>query len=102
MARALVASPAGELAHALSAELGRRGIASQVSECEGIALVGVWSVGLAVWCEWSDTGWRFRWGMDASGPGGRLRYTACPGSAVETAGRRIASLYEDRRRCGGE
>ncbi|WP_327583372.1 hypothetical protein OHA25_47240 [Nonomuraea sp. NBC_00507] len=89
-------SPAGRLARELAGHLGRRGISSQISECEGIALVGVWSVGLTVWCEWGPTGWRFRWSLSDTSAPGPWRYTSCPCSAMETAVGRIMRLYTER------
>ncbi|HEX4817581.1 MAG TPA: hypothetical protein VFV66_32970 [Nonomuraea sp.] len=89
-------SPAGRLARELAGELKRYGLEAQVSECEGIALVGIWSVGLAVWCEWASQGWQFRWSLDATRTSGRWRYTYCPCSAMETAVRRIVALCRER------
>lgn len=89
-------SPAGRLARELAAALRGRGIDSQISEAHGIALVGIWSVGLTVWCEQSRNAWRFRWCLnDASGTG-RWDYTVCPCAAMETAARRIEGLYQER------
>lgn len=93
-ARAGVDSPAATLARRLAEGLARYGIASQISECQGVALVGVWSVGLAVWCEWGPEGWRFRWSLKELGEGGR--YTSCPCSAMETAVARLARLHLER------
>ncbi|QFY06150.1 hypothetical protein GBF35_05190 [Nonomuraea phyllanthi] len=89
-----VVSPAGELARRLAADLERFGIESKISECEGIALIGIWSVRLAVWCEWGPQGWRFRWCLDDTCE--RWTYTACPCSAMETAVRRLVILYKER------
>jgi hypothetical protein len=91
-----VSCPAGRLARELREQLGRRGIDSQISECEGIALVGIWSVGLAVWCEWGPTGWRFRWCLNDTTQPGQWRYTWCPCSAMETAAQRVAGLCQER------
>ncbi|GAA2268565.1 hypothetical protein GCM10010149_06740 [Nonomuraea roseoviolacea subsp. roseoviolacea] len=89
-------SAAGRLARKLAAQLDDRGIDSQISECEGIALVGIWSVGLAVWCEWGPQGWRFRWCVNETTYRGTWRYTSCPASAVETATARIVRLHDER------
>ncbi|MEV4216741.1 hypothetical protein [Nonomuraea sp. NPDC049725] len=91
-------SPAGRLAWELAGHLARRGVGSRVSECEGIALVGIAAVGLNVWCEWSGQGWRFRWSLDAPTKPGWWRYTSCPASSVETAARRVSDLCRERYR----
>ncbi|MFC5816837.1 hypothetical protein [Nonomuraea harbinensis] len=91
------ASPAGRLARELADHLARRGVESRVSECEGIALVGLAVVGLNVWCEFGGAEWRFRWSLDAPTEPGRWRYTCCPASCMETAARRIAGLFQERR-----
>lgn len=96
MSAAEAVSPAGRLAWELAEHLARRGVTSRVSECEGIALVGLALVGLNVWCEWSGAEWRFRWSLDAPTEPGRWRYTSCPCSSVETAARRIAALFQKR------
>ncbi|GAA3209728.1 hypothetical protein [Nonomuraea helvata] len=95
-ARAGVDSPAGSLARALAEGLERHGIKSQISECEGIALVGIWAVGLAVWCEWGPYGWRFRWCLHQTSKQGTWNYTSCPCSAMETAVRRVAGFCQER------
>ncbi|MFI7642980.1 hypothetical protein [Nonomuraea sp. NPDC049400] len=96
-ARVELASPAGTLARALAADLGRHGITSQISECEGIAVVGIWAVRLAVWCEWAPGGWRFRWCQNDPPPvRGRWDYTLCPCSAMETAVHRLVRFYGER------
>lgn len=89
-------SPAGHLARELAAALEGRRIDSQVFEAQGIALVGIWSVGLVVWCEWSGGEWRFRWSLDDGSGTGRRSYTVCPCAALETAVRRIEGLYRER------
>ncbi|MEV4179690.1 hypothetical protein [Nonomuraea sp. NPDC049709] len=76
-------------------ELGRLGLKPEISECEGIALVGIWAVGLPVWCEWMNGEWRFRWSVETV-PGGGERFTTCPGSAVETAARRVVRAVRER------
>ncbi|MET9247114.1 hypothetical protein [Nonomuraea sp. NPDC003709] len=89
-----VVSPAESLARKLAEELERYGITSQVSECQGVALVGIWSVRLAVWCEWGSQGWRFRWCLNDTSA--RWTYTSCPCSAMETAVRRLVHRYQMR------
>ncbi|MFC5826990.1 hypothetical protein [Nonomuraea insulae] len=96
MSARTVVSPAGDLACALAGELHRYGIASEVTECAGIALVGVWAVGLPVWCECGPLGWRFRWSMSDTRSGGQSVYTCCPAGALETAAARIVRLYRAR------
>ncbi|MFC4007818.1 hypothetical protein ACFOY2_11330 [Nonomuraea purpurea] len=72
------------------------GIESRISACEGIALVGIWSVGLTVWCECVAEGWRFRWCVNGLDERSRWRYTSCPATAVETAALRIERLYRSQ------
>ncbi|GAA3616110.1 hypothetical protein GCM10022419_121760 [Nonomuraea rosea] len=91
-------SPAGCLAWELAKGLRSRGIATQVFESHGVALVGIWSVGLTVWCEWGRDAWRFRWSLSEESGTGRWDYTVCPCSAMATAVRRIEDLYQERYR----
>ncbi|MEV1175470.1 hypothetical protein [Nonomuraea sp. NPDC049784] len=93
-ARTGVDSPAASHAQTLAAHLRRYGIESKISECEGVALVGIWSVGLAVWCEWGQQGWHFRWCLDKTSE--RWTYTWCPCSAMETAVRRLVYFHQAR------
>ncbi|MER7362184.1 hypothetical protein [Nonomuraea wenchangensis] len=96
-------SPAGHLARELAAALEGRGIDSQVFEAQGIALVGIWSVGLVVWCEPNGEAWRSRWSLDDGSGTGRRSYAVCTCAAMETAVRRIEGLYRERyRRMYGE
>ncbi|MEU6713797.1 hypothetical protein ABZ897_20175 [Nonomuraea sp. NPDC046802] len=89
-------SQAGTLARMLAKDLERYGITSEVSECQGVALVGIWSVGLAVWCEWGPHGWRFRWCLNETSERGTWRYTSCPCSAMETAVARLTRVHQER------
>lgn len=89
-------SPAGRMARELASHLAEHGVESRISESDGVALVGMWAVGLNVWCQWSGREWRFLWSLDAPTEPGRWRYTSCPASSAETAARRIAGLYRER------
>jgi hypothetical protein len=91
-----VPGPAGRLAWALAEQLRWAGIDTQVSEVEGIALVGIWAVDLTVWCEFGPNGWRYQWRLGVAATGGVPGYTSCPCSALETAAQRIARLYRER------
>ncbi|MEV0383387.1 hypothetical protein [Nonomuraea sp. NPDC050643] len=92
------ASPAGRLAVELAERLGRRGVRSEIFEAHGIALVGIWSVRLTVWCEWERGAWRFRWSVSDGSGTGRWEYTVCPCSAMETAVGRIVDSCQERYR----
>ncbi|MEU8059264.1 hypothetical protein [Microbispora bryophytorum] len=82
----------------LRVELERHGIAADVNEGDGLALVSVW-VDLVVWCEAGPDGWRYRWWTGrTSEVTGRYVYTGCRADALQTAARRIAARYAELRR----
>ncbi|MEV0619334.1 hypothetical protein AB0I81_38870 [Nonomuraea sp. NPDC050404] len=89
-------SDAGRLAGELAEGLGRHGVRSEIFEAHGIALVGIWSVRVTVWCEWENGAWRFRWSLSDGSGTGRWEYTVCPCSAMETAVERIWDLCQER------
>ncbi|MEV0623990.1 hypothetical protein AB0I81_62495 [Nonomuraea sp. NPDC050404] len=87
---------ARRLADELAQRLGHRGVRSEIFDAHGIALVGIWSVGVTVWCEWERGQWRFRWSLSDGSGTGRWEYTVCPCSAMEMAAQRIESLCLER------
>lgn len=91
-----MSSVAGRLAGELAERLGRRGVRSEIFEAHGIALVGVWSVGAAVWCERERGVWRFRWSLSDRSGTGRWEYTVCPSLEMVTAVERIEGLCQER------
>ncbi|MEU4227274.1 hypothetical protein AB0F17_23520 [Nonomuraea sp. NPDC026600] len=57
-------------------------------------MVGLWAVGLPVWCEWDQTfGWRYRWWTDTNTDTGDRKFAQCAGIATDTAVRRIVDRY---------
>ncbi|MFC0863690.1 hypothetical protein ACFHYQ_15410 [Sphaerimonospora cavernae] len=96
-AAVVVLSPAGQVAERLRAELKRWGIAADVNEGEGLALVSVW-VDLVIWCEPETNGWRYRWWTGrVSAQTGRRVYTGCRAEAVTTAAHRVAERFTELR-----
>ncbi|MFI6504398.1 hypothetical protein [Nonomuraea typhae] len=62
------------------------GIAADIHDGYGLALVSVW-IDLVVWTDGLVYRW---WSGSVSGGSGRRVYAACPADAPETAARRIA------------
>ncbi|HUR01093.1 MAG TPA: hypothetical protein VM347_00995 [Nonomuraea sp.] len=72
--------------------LGRNGIASDVHEGYGLALVSVW-VGLVVWCDGQYFWWRTGWNAERH----RVIYAWHPAIDPERAARRISMYYASLR-----
>lgn len=79
---------AAECAERLRRELEQYGVAADVHEGFGLALVSVW-VELVVW---TDGRW-FRWRSGRTSTSGRPVYAFAPASDVVTAARRVAHRY---------
>ncbi|MBX6167886.1 hypothetical protein [Thermobispora bispora] len=79
---------AAECAERLRRELEQYGVAADVHEGFGLALVSVW-VDLVVW---TDGRW-FRWRSGRTSTSGRPVYAFAPASDVVTAARRVAHRY---------
>lgn len=84
---------AARCAERLRTELERHGVAADVHEGYGLALVSVW-VELVVW---TDGRW-FRWGSGRTSTSGRPVYAFAPVLDVATAARRVADRYRQLRR----
>ncbi|GLW20687.1 hypothetical protein Mame01_07300 [Microbispora amethystogenes] len=79
---------AARTAEQLRVELEQYGIAADVHEGYGLALVSVW-VELVVW---TDGGY-FRWRSGRTSTSGRAVYAFAPTSDIVTAARRVAHRY---------
>ncbi|MFG1823813.1 hypothetical protein ACGFIJ_15125 [Microbispora bryophytorum] len=90
-------SPAVVAAERLRCELARLGVAADVHEGDGLALLLV-GVHLVVWCERGPVGWRYRWWTGGvSARSGRWLYTGCRAAAVKTAALRVTARYAELR-----
>ncbi|WP_182881675.1 hypothetical protein [Microbispora sp. H10949] len=83
---------AAHTAERLRVELEQYGVAADVHEGYGLALVSVW-VELVVW---TDGRW-FRWRSGRTSTSGRPVYAFAPASDVVTAARRVAHRYRQLR-----
>ncbi|MFI7028371.1 hypothetical protein ACIBK1_06650 [Microbispora rosea] len=83
-----LAVTAAQCAERLRLELEQYGVAADVHEGYGLALVSVW-VELVVW---TDGRW-FRWRSGRTSTSGRPVYAFGPASDVVTAARRVAHRY---------
>ena len=88
-----LAVTAAQCAERLRLELEQYGVAADVHEGYGLALVSVW-VELVVW---TDGRW-FRWRSGRTSTSGRPVYAFAPASDVVTAARRVAHRYRQLRR----
>ncbi|MEV4064024.1 hypothetical protein [Nonomuraea dietziae] len=90
-------SPVGPLATAetLSRALASHGVATDVHDGYGLALVSVW-VGLVVWCDGYRYWWRTGWNTERR----RVIYAWHPASDPDRAARRVLLRFGDLREQG--
>ncbi|MFI6183983.1 hypothetical protein ACIA8R_51220 [Nonomuraea sp. NPDC051191] len=84
-----------DMAESLQAELQCVGIAADVHDGYGLALVSVW-VGLVVWCDGERFWWRIGWDDRRK----RCVYAWHPALDPSRAARRVAFRYGDLRQAG--
>ncbi|GAA3447789.1 hypothetical protein [Planomonospora venezuelensis] len=92
VARGHLAEPSVIAAEELQTELERQGIAADVHDGYGLALVSVW-VDLVVWSDGECYWWRTGWNTERR----RTIYAWHPATDPVRAARRVARRYEDLR-----
>ncbi|GGS79200.1 hypothetical protein GCM10010156_42480 [Planobispora rosea] len=89
VARGHLAEPSVIAAEELRTELEQQGIAADVHDGYGLALVSVWT-GLVVWCKDDRYWWRTGWDAQRQ----RFTYAWHPATDPVRAARRVARRYE--------
>jgi hypothetical protein len=94
--RSAARSPAADVAYRLRDELAMQGIAADVHDGYGVALVSVW-IDLVVWVECGLDGvWRYIWWTGRINPKtGRWVYTECPFAGVSSVARLVGERYRE-------
>ncbi|MEU7855621.1 hypothetical protein [Nonomuraea sp. NPDC049141] len=94
--RSAARSPAADVAYRLRDELAMQGIAADVHDGYGVALISVW-IDLVVWVECGLDGvWRYIWWTGRIHPKtGRWVYTGCPFAGVSSVARQVGERYRE-------